>query len=45
MLYRTGTEPSKRELDLHIIQLEPYLGQIIKGNGYERDKKSKIRMI
>ena len=39
MLYRTGTEPSKRELDLHIIQLEPYLGQIIKGNGYERDKK------
>ena len=39
MLYRTGTEPSKRELHLHIIQLEPYVGQIIKAYGYERDKK------
>ena len=31
-----GTEPNKRILDL---QLESYFGQIIKGCGYERDKK------
>ena len=36
MLYVKGTEPNKRILDL---QLESYFGQIIKGCGYERDKK------
>ena len=39
MLYGKGTEPNKRRLDLHIIELESYVGQIIKGYGYERDKK------
>ena len=38
MLYGKGTDPNKRRLDLHI-QLESYVGQIIKGCGYERDKK------
>ena len=39
MLYGKGTEPNQRRLDLHIIKLESYVGQIIKGYGYERDKK------
>ena len=39
MLYGKGTEPNKRGLDLHIIKLESYVGQISKGYGYERDKK------
>ena len=39
MLYGNGTEPNKRRLDLYIIKLESYVGQIIKGYGYERDKK------
>ena len=39
MLYGKGTEPNKRRLDLHIIQLESYVDQIFKGYGYERDKK------
>ena len=39
MLYGKGTEPNKRRFDLHIIKLESYVGQIIKGYGYERDKK------
>ena len=34
-----GTEPNKRRLDLQIIKLESYVGQIIKGYGYEMDKK------
>ena len=34
MLYEKGTEPHKRKLDLHIIELESYLGQIIKGHDY-----------
>ena len=39
MLYRNGTEPKKRRLDLQIIELESYIGQIIKGYDYESDKK------
>ena len=39
MLYGKGTEPNKRRLDLHIIELESYVGQSIKGYGYEGDKK------
>ena len=39
MLYRKGAEPNKRKLDLHIIQLESYVGQIFRRYGYERDKK------
>ena len=39
MLYLKGIGPNKRRLDLHIIELESYVGQIIKGYGYERDKK------
>ena len=39
MLYGKGTDPNKRGLDLHIIKLESYVGQIIKGYGYESDKK------
>ena len=37
ILYRKGTEPNKRRLDLHII--ESYAGQIIEGYGYERDNE------
>ena len=33
------TEPNKRRLDIHIIQLESYAGQIIKGYGDERDRE------
>ena len=40
MLYGKGTEPNKRRLDLHIIKLESSVGRIIKGYGYEREKKS-----
>ena len=40
ILYRKCTEPNKRRLDLHIIQLESYVGQIIKQYGYERNKKN-----
>ena len=36
MLYGEGTEPNKRRLDLHIIKSEPYVGQIIKGYGFEK---------
>ena len=39
ILYGKCTEPNKRWLDLHIIEFESYVGQIIKGYGYERDKK------
>ena len=39
MLYGKDTEQNKRRLDLHIIELESYVGQIIKGYGGERDKK------
>ena len=39
ILYGKVTEPNKRRLDLHIIQLESYIGQITKGYGYGRDKK------
>ena len=39
MLYGKGREPNKRRLDLHIIELKSYVDQIIKGHGYERDKK------
>ena len=39
MLSGKDTEPNKRRLDLNIIKLESYVGQIIKGYGYERDKK------
>ena len=39
MLYGKGTEPNKRRLDPHIIELESYVGQIFKGYGYEKDKK------
>ena len=39
MLSGKGTEPNKRRLDLHIIKLESYVGHVIKGYGYERDKK------
>ena len=39
MLSGKGTEPNKRRLDIDIIKLESYVGQIIKGYGYERDEK------
>ena len=39
MLHGKSTEPNKRRLDLHIIELESYVAKIIKGYGYERDKK------
>ena len=39
MFFGEGIEPNKGRLDLHIINLESYVGQIIKGYGYERDKK------
>ena len=39
MLYGKGTGSNKKRLDLHIIHLESYVGQIIKGYGYEGDKK------
>ena len=39
MPYGKGTEPNKRRLDLHIIKLESYVSQIIKGYGCERNKK------
>ena len=38
-LYGKCTEPNKRRLNLHTIELQSYVGQIIKGYGYERDKK------
>ena len=38
-LYGKGIGPNKRRLDLHIIELESYVGQIIKGYAYEGDKK------
>ena len=39
MLYEKDTKPDKRRFDLHIIELESYVGQIIEGYGYERDKE------
>ena len=39
MLHGKGTEQNKNRLDLHIIELESYIGQIIKGYGCERNKK------
>ena len=39
VLYGKDTEPNKRRLDPHKIELEPYVGQFIKGHGYGRDKK------
>ena len=39
ILYRKCTEPNKRRLDLHIIELESYIGQIMKGYNYKGDKK------
>ena len=38
MLNGKGTKPNMRKLNLHIIELESYVGQIIKGYGYARDK-------
>ena len=38
-LYGKCTEPNKRRLDLHTIELESYVRQIIKGYDYERNKK------
>ena len=38
MIYGKGREPNNRREDLHIIQLEAYVGQMIKGYGYERNK-------
>ena len=39
MFYGEGAEPNKKRLDLHIKELESYVGQIIKRYSYERDKK------
>ena len=39
MLHGKGTEQNKNRLDLHIIELESYIGQIIKGYGCKRNKK------
>ena len=39
ILYRKCTEPNKRRLDLHILELESYIGQIMKGYDYKGDKK------
>ena len=39
MFYGKDTEQNKRRLDLRIMELESYVGQIIKGYGCERDKK------
>ena len=39
ILYGKCTEPNKRRLDLHIIELESYIGQIMKGYDYKGDKK------
>ena len=39
ILYGKCTEPNRRRLDLHIIELEPYDGQVIEIYGYYRDKK------
>ena len=39
ILYRKCTEPNKRRLDLHIIELESNIGQIMKGYDYKGDKK------
>ena len=39
MFYGKVADPNKRRLDLHIIELESYVGQIIKGYGCERNKK------
>ena len=39
ILHRKCTEPNKRRLDLHIIELESYIGQIMKGYDYKGDKK------
>ena len=33
ILYGIGTEPNKRSLDLHMIELQSYVGQIIKWYG------------
>ena len=38
VLYGKCTEQNERRLDLHMIELELYIGQIIKGYGYEREK-------
>ena len=39
ILYGKCTEPNKRRLDLHVLELESYVGQIVKGYGYERDNE------
>ena len=39
MLHGKSTEPNKKRLDLHIIELESCVGQIIKRYGCERNKK------
>ena len=39
MLSGKVTQPNNARVDLHIIKLESYVGQIIKGYGYEKDKK------
>ena len=39
ILYGKCTEPNKRRLDLHIIELESHIGQIMKGYDYKGDKK------
>ena len=38
ILYGKCTEPSRRRVHLHIIELESYVVQIIKWYGYERYK-------
>ena len=39
ILYGKCTEPNRRRVHLHIIELESYVLQIIKWYGYERYKK------
>ena len=39
IFYVKCAEPNKRRLDLRIIELESYVGQIIKG--YEKDEREK----
>ena len=39
ILYGKCTEPNRRRVHLHIIELESYVVQIIKWYGYERYKK------
>ena len=38
VMYSTENVQSQMSLDLHMIELELYIGQIIKVYGYEREK-------